>query len=201
MDGTMRKDIVSMRMPRLLSAVLRVSCCVSRLHSLVLWICLIMLLSTRVYAQGVLTDDQIEQMKTRWLDAKKKKRYLFYGEFSQQKLDPNHARQNSQIQIYKRTGKVPFRLWAEFGEIWEFQSGRNRPEMLVGQPLYYYIKDDKGNVVKKDSLNVGRTAKKGESGGVFADLPKEGIYTCVVYVKKEGMLFGEQYTVTFNGYK
>lgn len=38
-------------------------------------------------------------------------------------------------------------------------------------------------------------------GGYIGDLPKEGTYTCIIWVNKSGMMFGKKMTATFTAYK
>ncbi|OVE76171.1 hypothetical protein BVX97_01920 [bacterium E08(2017)] len=154
-------------------------------------------------AQGVLNPDQIDGLKTRWFDAKRKKKILFKGGFEQRALNPEkYGKHKSLVQTYKRTGRVPCRISVTFGSITEFKSGQTSPELYTGDMVHYYITDFKGNVVVKSRATVGKLHKqKNRTGGIYQDLPRPGTYTCVLYVKKSGMLFGEEITAEFTGYK
>ncbi len=165
-------------------------------------ICLMLLLfACSIFAQAILSKGQIEDLKTRWLDTKKNKTILFVGDFEQRKLNPNHSRDKIKIKTYKRTGKVPIRVTANCGEVWKLKSGKEIWEYYSSLSLKFYIKDEKGKVVLKRVEDLTKTANRHGLGGYFADLPKAGTYTCVMYVKKEKMLFGKVITVTVKGYK
>lgn len=165
-----------------------------------IFIFLLVLLSSDMLWAQILTDDQMEDLQTRVVDTAKNKKILFYGAFEQQKLDPKNIRDKDKINSYKRTGKVPFRLWAECGEIVVFKDGRTRPE-LFALSTFFYIMDEKKNVILKQHCSLSKMVNNGGIGGYAADLPGPGTYTCVIYVKKDNMLLGEKYTTTFEGYK
>lgn len=161
---------------------------------------LLVLVPVRGLRAQILTEDQLKDLQTRVVDTAKNKKYLFYGAFEQQKLDPKNVRDKDKINSYKRTGKIPFRLWAESGEMIEFKDGRKRPD-LFSLSAYFYIMDEKKNVLIKQHQAIPRLIDNGGRGGFFGELPGPGTYTCVIYVKKDDMLLGEKYTTTFTAYK
>jgi hypothetical protein len=168
----------------------------------VIFTCLMLLLFARsIFAQAILSKAQIDDLKTRWLDTKKNKTILFVGDFEQRKLNPKHPRDKATINTYKRNGKVPIRVTANCAAVLEMKSGKQIWDSYASLSLNFYITDEKGKVVMKRMEKIGKTADRRGLGGYRADLPKPGTYTCVMYVKKNKMLFGKVVTATVKGYK
>lgn len=159
------------------------------------------LLPTASHAQEILNEKQLSDLQTVYLDTAKNKKIMFWAGFEQRELNPENAKDKMKINTYKRNGKVPFVVWANCGELWMFKGGTESWDYYRSLSAHFYIINEKGQVIMKRSENLGKTAHRKGQGGYRADLPAPGAYTCVVYVKKDGMLFGKKITTTFKGYK
>lgn len=97
-------------------------------------------------SSGVLTDDQIANLKTEWTDPKTGKTFQFNSSFVAGKVDPKDYRK------YAKSGRVPFRITATFSEIKE-SNGKKTYERQTGN-CRILVLDAEGNQIAKKSESL-----------------------------------------------
>jgi hypothetical protein len=98
--------------------------------------------------KAVLSDQEISALVTAHRDEKSGRSYALTASFQQRRLHP--VSDALQLRRYKKSGEVPFIVYAELSEIKE-QGGRKLAKRVNGT-AYIYIQDELNNVVSRANV-------------------------------------------------
>jgi hypothetical protein len=102
---------------------------------------------------GMLSDKQLEGLKSDWTSKDGKKAIKFVGSISQTRLDPK--KDKIKLDKFKKNGKVPFRVTCSLYEGSEKSGKMVSKRSNIGSATFYLV-DAKGNLAGMKSSSLSK---------------------------------------------
>ena len=99
---------------------------------------------------GTLSDKEIGELQTQWRDDKTGANMVFRGSFGGGRVSSKDKAK------YVKSGKIPVRITATLYEVKTDSSGKQKASLKTSGTAYFYVLDDKDEVVFKKSASMAK---------------------------------------------